>query len=72
MTNRYKIEILEDILSLTEEQFERFLPDLVNTFNTYKATQEVAIALGIENPVETSFTWVDDGKNEQKIRIRKK
>lgn len=72
MTNRYKIETLEDMLSLTDAQFKRFLPDLINAFESYKAIQEAAIALGIETPVETSLTWVDDGKNEQKIGIKQK
>ena len=65
----YEFREVEDFLQLTEEQFNRFLPDFIHWFairKTFIQKKQVAIEeLGVfvqVNP-EPVIKWKDDGKN---------
>lgn len=64
----YEFRKVEDFLQLTEEQFNRFLPDFIHWFairKTFMQKKLVAIEeLGVVmvNP-EPVIKWKDDGKN---------
>lgn len=64
----YEFRTVEDFLQLTEEQFNRFLPDFIHWFairKTFTQKKQVAIEeLGVfvqVNP-EPVIKWKDDGK----------
>ena len=64
----YEFRKVEDFLQLTEEQFNRFLPDFIHWFaicKTFIQKKQVAIEeLGVfvqVNP-EPVIKWKDDGK----------
>lgn len=55
MNAEYEINGVLDVLALDEQQFERFLPDLVAWYFFGKKVQEAG---GVVN----GLVWVDDGK----------
>ena len=64
----YEFRKVEDFLQLTEEQFNRFLPDFIHWFairKTFIQKKQIAIEeLGVfvqVNP-ESVIKWKDDGK----------
>lgn len=73
---RYEFSHINDLLTLTEEQFERFLPDLMNWHKYHskikQKMQERVNQCGITATVTTAskgLVWVDDGKNEMSASI---
>lgn len=55
MSKKQEIATVLDILALSEEEFARFIPDLLAWYCMCKA----ATGMGAE---VTGFTWYDDGK----------
>lgn len=73
---RYEFSHLNDLLILTEEQFERFLPDLMNWHKHHsqikQKMQERVNQYGMKATVTTAskaLVWIDDGKNEMSATI---
>lgn len=72
MAKRYEIKHINDVLTLDEEQFERFLPDFKLWFARAKEglsqLESLAKECGLDNAqvcIKTNgLVWVDDGCNE--------
>lgn len=69
MSNKiYEFRKVEDFLQLTEEQFNRFLPDFIHWFILRKKlqTEQAAINDGFGGVLkitpEPVIKWIDDGK----------
>ena len=58
--NERRIEKIIDILALTEDEFERFLPDFSQWFFTVKAMKDFPLS-------DTAMIWIDDGENKLKF-----
>ncbi|MDD5151121.1 MAG: hypothetical protein PHC28_11720 [Flavobacterium sp.] len=61
----YRINNITDLLELTEEEFERMLPDLRAWYNMSRQVQQ-------KSPIRVrSFIWVDDNNpgNLKEIRV---
>lgn len=62
MSAEYQINGVLDILALDEQQFERFLPDLVAWYLFGKSVQAAGGKV-------IGLAWVDDGKTGEIIEV---
>lgn len=60
----HKIETLHDIFMLSEDEFQRFLPDLMQWYAAAHATVEFLECEKSE--FVASMRWIDDGEHEIK------
>ena len=64
----YEFKTVMDFLQLTEEHFERFLPDFASWFAIHKKLQAEQAALNdgfgglLKITPEPVIKWIDDGK----------
>jgi hypothetical protein len=56
VSNKHCFEKLADLLTLSPEEFDRMIPDLIAWYELAKGLEAM---LGAE---AQNFTWVDDGK----------
>lgn len=52
--SRHRIDSIKDIAALSEDQFSRMLPDLIEWHSIVRKLSDVVSVTG--------FTWIDDGK----------
>lgn len=53
MNERHSIEHITDLMKFSEEEFHRFIPDLIAWWSISKIAQDVGAEI-------TGMTWVDD------------
>lgn len=62
-----KIKTLVDIANLSEDELNRFIPDLINFCSYYRGFRPLVDSGLAKNPNE--MEWIDDGKNEAHINV---
>lgn len=74
---RYKLTKIADLFEIPTERFDDFMVDLKMWHSAGRATKQlidtIAEVVGEEAPKDPiTMVWIDDGKHEGKIIIKKK
>lgn len=71
MSKEYKIETIHDCMEIPIEKFNDFLAEFNEALQLARGAHEINKEIsGSPKPVSIrSFTWIDDGKKDGKVRI---